>query len=534
MRAAAWRSVVLWAISSAGLCLAGVKVESPNGGESIAAKSRRLVTWSCDTTIQQVTVEFSYTGGVFWDVVAPAAACAKGKGNYLWTVPAVSSPHCLIRVTALGKAGVLDQSDTTFTIFPCNLRMDYDGDCVITFADFAAFAAEWLRGGDPYDTTCLGNRPPVIVSSPATPTGPGQTYIYNVRAIDLDGDRLTYELLRGPAGMVIDSGTGRLSWTWTSDVKNASGVILQVRDEAGAADVQAFELAGLATGVQPVVTGAPVAGYPSLYERQVIVYTNAVRMAPQQYRDKYMAGFTPDPHTILQTYAAVEPLYYEPKLNQSARFHAQDMAANGCFQHDSCDGTAWTSRIRSYVPQAHSVGENIGAGYAKAKELIDSLLCDAAGGSCAQDLTSQAGHRANIMSSNYAVLGTGYVQDAKSAWHYYWVQDFASDEQAGGPPLVAGCHDFLVAGKTSFLLNYRDPDNQPPASVQVVIDSVAWDLALDLGTAAAGTYRLDTTKSGACRQYYFLAATASGQSWRYPGPGAFFTVGEGTCASDYQ
>ena len=29
-----------------------------------------------------------------------------------------------------------------------------------------------------------------------------------------------------------------------------------------------------------------------------------------------------------------------PQLNQSARSHAEDMATNGCFQHDSCDGTA--------------------------------------------------------------------------------------------------------------------------------------------------------------------------------------------------
>ena len=118
-------------------------------------------------------------------------------------------------------------------------------------------------------------------------------------------------------------------------------------------------------------TGAPVGGYPSLFERQVIVYTNAVRMAPQQYRDKYMAGFEPDPRSILQTYPAVEPLYYQPRTEPSARSHAEDMATNGCFQHDSCDGTAWSDRIRSYYPQARTIGENIGAGYDSAKTFVD-------------------------------------------------------------------------------------------------------------------------------------------------------------------
>ncbi len=130
---------------------------------------------------------------------------------------------------------------------------------------------------------------------------------------------------------------------------------------------------------------------------------------------------------------------------------------------------------------------------------------------------------------------------------YCGVQDFASNEPERAPkpdpsglgtpskpPLVAGCHDFPVAGKTSFLLNYRDFANQPPASVQVVIDGIPYNMALDLGTPAAGTYRLDTAKATSCRQYYFQAVTASGQSWRYPGPGVFLTDGEGTCSTDYR
>jgi hypothetical protein len=535
--------VLFLAVCSAGLlgvglvepCRAAIRVESPNGGESIPAKSQRLVTWSCDTSIQQVAIEFSYTGGVFWDVVAPAVPCVKGKGSYLWTVPALSSPRCLIRVTAVGKVGSFDRSDTLFTVFPCALRMDYDGDCVITFADFAAFAREWLRSGDPYDVAGMGNRPPQIVSSPPAWLGAGQAYVYDVQAVDPDGETLVYELLRGPAGMAIDSGSGRISWTSTAGATSVAEVIVQVRDELGAADVQAFELGGSgAQTPQVMFTGAPVGGYPSLFERRVIVYTNAVRMAPQQYRDKYMTGSQPDPRSILQTYPAVEPLYYQPELNASARAHAEDMATNGCFQHDSCNGAVWSTRIRSYYPEARSIGENIGAGYDTAKTFVDGLLCDASGGQCASDKTAQAGHRTNIMSGSLQLIGAGYAPDTKSTWRYYWVQDFASGDLASQPPLVAGCHDFLTAGKTTFLLNYRDTTNQPPASLQVVIGSVAYNLALDLGAPAAGTYRLDVTKATACRQYYFQAVTASGQSWRYPGPGVFLTDGEGACSGDYQ
>jgi hypothetical protein len=59
-------------------------------------------------------------------------------------------------------------------------------------------------------------------------------------------------------------------------------------------------------------------------------------------------------------------------------------------------------------------------------------------------------------------------------------------------------------------------------------------MALDLGAAAAGTYRLDLPSAAACRKYYFLAVTAAGEVWRYPGPGSFLTSGEGSCTTDYQ
>ena len=122
-------------------CMAGpssgaVEVTSPNGGESFPAGSTQVITWQCDTNTQQAAVEFSYTDGVLWETITRAAECVKGEGSYLWKVPAVSSPRCLIRVTAANSSGGSDRSDAAFTIFPCTLRMDYDGDCVITFADF--------------------------------------------------------------------------------------------------------------------------------------------------------------------------------------------------------------------------------------------------------------------------------------------------------------------------------------------------------------------------------------------------------------
>ncbi len=411
--------------------------------------------------------------------------------------------------------------------------MDYDGDCAITFADYCAFAREWLACGDPYDPACGGNNPPAITSAPPSQATSGKAFTYDVKAVDADGDKLSYAMLRSPSGMTINADSGRVVWSPAAG-QSGGAVIIQVRDPSGAADVQAFELGGGSQGRQQEHTGAPVDGFPNLFERRLLVYTNAVRMAPQEYRDEYMAGFQPSPKKILQVNSPVEPLYYESSLNESARSHAVDMSQSGCFQHDSCDGTSWAERIWGFYPQAKMIGENIAAGYSTAKSVIDAWLCDESGGQCASDGTSAAGHRTNIMNASLKLVGVGYAADALGNWQFLWVQDLASNEPASKPPLVAGCHDSLLTGKTSFLLNYRDPTGRPPASLQVVIDGVAYDMNLDLGVAAAGTYRLDVAKATGCREYYFTALTASGESWRYPGPGVFLTDGESDCSEDYR
>ena len=159
--------VLAWMFAAVGVCGAAVTVDSPNGGEAIAANSKWPIAWRCSTRTVQVAIEFSFTEGAAWETLAPAAPANAGKGTFLWTVPPISSPRCLIRITDAANPADSDVSNAAFTIFPCTLRMDYDGDCLITFADFIGFAQEWLQCGDPYDPACLGNRPPRIVSTSA-------------------------------------------------------------------------------------------------------------------------------------------------------------------------------------------------------------------------------------------------------------------------------------------------------------------------------------------------------------------------------
>jgi hypothetical protein len=57
----------------------------------------------------------------------------------------------------------------------------------------------------------LDNRPPAFTSQPMTPTPRDQVFEYHATAADPDGDPLRFELVTGPAGMIVDP-SGAIRW----------------------------------------------------------------------------------------------------------------------------------------------------------------------------------------------------------------------------------------------------------------------------------------------------------------------------------
>jgi hypothetical protein len=95
------------------------------------------------------------------------------------------------------------------------------------------------------------NRPPRITSMPPMTVRAGETYAYNVTAIDDDFDVLGYLLVQAPDNMSVDNITGRIRWTTTaSDIGNHT-VTVRVRDTAGATDNQTFTVRVLEAPVPP-------------------------------------------------------------------------------------------------------------------------------------------------------------------------------------------------------------------------------------------------------------------------------------------
>ncbi len=60
-----------------------------------------------------------------------------------------------------------------------------------------------------------GNQNPVITSRPSPVPGVGDAYVYEIEAMDPDGDTLNYELTEGPDGMTVDPASGLAQWTAT-------------------------------------------------------------------------------------------------------------------------------------------------------------------------------------------------------------------------------------------------------------------------------------------------------------------------------
>ncbi len=124
----------------------------PNGGERLAASDVCPLRWKTvgGADIDEVIVEYSSNGGATWTYVDWVA----NSGTYEWTVPAVASEDCLLRVRDVNRGHVYDVSDRPFAISDCARKLagDLNGDCSVDFADLAILLDEWLERGHPFDS----------------------------------------------------------------------------------------------------------------------------------------------------------------------------------------------------------------------------------------------------------------------------------------------------------------------------------------------------------------------------------------------
>jgi hypothetical protein len=87
----------------------------------------------------------------------------------------------------------------------------------------------------------VGNRPPTIVSMPPA-SDAKNPYEYTVKAVDLDGDRMAFQLETAPPGMTIDQQSGRIVWSIQADQSGTFHVKVIAQDSRGGAAYQEFDL----------------------------------------------------------------------------------------------------------------------------------------------------------------------------------------------------------------------------------------------------------------------------------------------------
>lgn len=112
-------------------------------------------------------------------------------------------------------------------------------------------------------------------------------------------------------------------------------------------------------------------------------------------------------------------------LNQTARWMAQDMAANNYFSHTDSQGRDPFVRMAAFGYTYNTwKGENLAAGVSGAQAAFDLWK-------------GSPGHNANMLGANYTVIGIARAFDEKSTFGWYWTTEFGGQDDPPPPPAPA-------------------------------------------------------------------------------------------------
>lgn len=270
---------------------------------------------------------------------------------------------------------------------------------------------------------------------------------------------------------------------------------------------------------------------PNWQERAIHVLTNACRMAPVAFRDRFIGN-----NAILlpKNYPPVNPLYYNASLSMASHYHAVEMI-NGCGMAHDCFGISFSERVRSFYTTPGYIGENIASGYPTPQQTVFGWIIEAQSAAEAVPDNIDDGHRKNIMSPNFKELGCGYTAAGTGRnTSIYWSQDFGGSTSVTNATHVipSATHLFLTAGFTTFWASVYTKQ-LPVQSVSVVVANTPYTMNLELGTVERGTYAFALPTATQCRHYYFSVRFLDNTTSRYPENGTLQSYGEGTCREDY-
>jgi len=108
-----------------------------------------------------------------------------------------------------------------------------------------------------------------------------------------------------------------------------------------------------------------------------------------------------------RTSRGLNPLTLNPELARVARIKSEDMYRNNYFSHQSPVYGSPFDMLRSFGINFTAAAENIAYGQTTAESVMNSWM-------------NSAGHRGNILNSNFTQIGVGYFNEGTP----YWTQMF--------------------------------------------------------------------------------------------------------------
>ncbi len=231
--------LIRWTPSVAAATAIQVAIEVSDGQGNVATQSYILETKADPRNRPPVITSLPRTG-------------ATAGGSYEYQVTTRDADGDTLRYELVsGPAGngmAIDEKTGLLTWSPTMADL---GEHVVTLA---AIDSNNARALQTYLLKVAVNQAPSITSAPVTVAPAGGTYGYDVRAVDPDGDAVSYTLAKGPAGMTVDN-LGRIRWQPSATYANLNPepVEIVVSDPQGLQARQAFAVTVVADTEAPRV-----------------------------------------------------------------------------------------------------------------------------------------------------------------------------------------------------------------------------------------------------------------------------------------
>ena len=208
---------------------------SPNGGEAWEPGSVQNITWTSLGTVGDIKIEYTANNGGSWQVIAASTA---NDGVHEWTVPAIISSECKVRVSEATDGLPVDESDDLFSILPAaDLGEAVDN---TSLKWFSGGSAPWLEETATYYFDNDAAQSGAIAYAQesflqTTVTGPGTFSFYwkvssaanlNYEYFYIDGalqDQISGEVNWVLKTYSIPAGTHILKWLYKKNSSTVSG-----------------------------------------------------------------------------------------------------------------------------------------------------------------------------------------------------------------------------------------------------------------------------------------------------------------------